>query len=240
MSDALIKVAEPAVADKNVDTESLTGAGGATVQRERVQLSGAALAEIARVLNANPASNDYGLAIRAIKQILEAYAILKTDAGVAYDARDRSWTLGASDVPDLSDRAARDVGKIDVASLDQYTPVSGRLPVDAVGTVTANQGAPPWRVVSKEDLAPAAPTFATVGVASAQAVAANGSRKGLLLVNTSNNRVSLGFGAAAVLDSGITLYPMGVFFMEEHDFDTGAVNAIASAAGSNLAIQEYS
>lgn len=34
---------------------------------------------------------------------------------------------------DPSDDALRDNGKVDVASLDQYTPVSGRLPVDGSG-----------------------------------------------------------------------------------------------------------
>ncbi len=34
---------------------------------------------------------------------------------------------------DVTDRALRDCGKVDVASLDQYTPVSGRLPVDGSG-----------------------------------------------------------------------------------------------------------
>jgi hypothetical protein len=38
-----------------------------------------------------------------------------------------------SETVDVSDRAARDNGKIDIASLDQYTPVSGRLPVDGSG-----------------------------------------------------------------------------------------------------------
>lgn len=95
-------------------------------------------------------------------------------------------------------------------------------------------------VSTKTDLAPAAPTFATVGVASAQVVAANASRKGLKFTNTSGARISLGFGATAVLDSGDTLYPGGHFHMDEFDFDLGAVNAIASAAASNLGIQEYS
>jgi hypothetical protein len=36
---------------------------------------------------------------------------------------------------DVTDRAARDLGKVDIASLDQYTPVSGRLPVDGSGVV---------------------------------------------------------------------------------------------------------
>lgn len=51
----------------------------------------------------------------------EVYSVLRTDVGVVYDARDRSWTLGASDVPDLSDRAARLLGIIygDVGQLLQ-------------------------------------------------------------------------------------------------------------------------
>ena len=55
---------------------------------------------------------------------------------------------GTSTTWDVSDRAARDLGKVDVATFDQYTPVSGRLPVDGSGvtqpvsgTVTADQGA---------------------------------------------------------------------------------------------------
>jgi len=51
--------------------------------------------------------------IRAlVKTTDELYSVLRTDAGVAYDARDRSWNLGSSDVPDVSDRAARLLGKI--------------------------------------------------------------------------------------------------------------------------------
>ncbi len=80
-----------------------------------------------------------------------------------------------------------------------------------------------------------------MGAASGVAVALNANRKGLVLVNTSANRISLGFGAnAAVLDSGITLMPNGgTFAMDEYSFSTAAINAIASGAGSNLAIQEF-
>jgi hypothetical protein len=94
--------------------------------------------------------------------------------------------------------------------------------------------------ITKTDLTPSAPTAASVGVASAQVVAANANRKGLVLVNTSTNRISLGFGSAAVLDSGATLMASGgTYNMGEYDFDLGAVNAIASGASSNLSIQEY-
>jgi hypothetical protein len=92
---------------------------------------------------------------------------------------------------------------------------------------------------SKIDLTPAAPTAFSVGVVTATAVAANANRKGLKLINTSNAIISLGFGNAAVLNSGVTLLPYGVFEMDEYDYDLGSVDAIASAAASNLAIQEY-
>lgn len=86
----------------------------------------------------------------------------------------------------------------------------------------------------------AAPATATVGITSAQALAANVNRKGLVLINLSANRISLGFGSAAVLNSGITLLPGGVYNMDGYLGSTAAVNAIASAASSVLAIQEYS
>lgn len=84
-----------------------------------------------------------------------------------------------------------------------------------------------------------APTVSSVGVASAQAVASAITRQGLVLRNLSNARISLGFGSPAVLDSGVTLYPRDTYYMGDYDFDVGAVNAIASAAASSLAIQQY-
>ena len=94
-------------------------------------------------------------------------------------------------------------------------------------------------ISTKTDLTPSSPTTTSVGVASAQAVAAAATRMGLELRNLSTARISLGFGSAAVLDSGITLYPGDAFYMDEYSLDRGAVNAIASAAASSLAIQEY-
>lgn len=116
----------------------------------------------------------------------------------------------------------------------------GSIGIHSTPPTTASSATTATFVQNATDLTPAAPTAATVGVASAQAVAANASRRGLVLTNTSANRISLGFGATAVLDSGVTLFPGGIFQMDMHLFDLGAVNAIASAASSNLAIQEYS
>lgn len=89
---------------------------------------------------------------------------------------------------------------------------------------------------------PSAPTSATVGVASAAAVSAKTNRQYLCLVNTSANWIYLGFGSnAAVVGSGVALAPNGGSYEMTsgsgnlHDL---AINAIASAAASNLAIQE--
>lgn len=92
-------------------------------------------------------------------------------------------------------------------------------------------------------LQPSAPATATVGTSSAIAVAQNFNRKGLVLTNTSSNIIYLGFGATAVVGSGYVLQPTGTpesrFTMDEYTFTNAAVHAIASGAGSNLAIQEY-
>jgi hypothetical protein len=59
-------------------------------------------------------------------------------------------------------------------------------------------------------------------------------------VNTSANQISLGIGAPAVLNSGITLNANGgAWSMDEYSFAIVAVNAIASGASSNLAVQEF-
>jgi len=125
--------------------------------------------------------------------------------------------------------------------------IIGQFDDTATSSVTENQfavvrisSARRLLVDSKAPLTASSPTFVTVGAASGAAVAANSSRKGLILVNTSANTISLGMaGATAVLNSGPTLLPGGVYSMGEFDFSTGAVNAIASAASSNLAIQEF-
>lgn len=85
-----------------------------------------------------------------------------------------------------------------------------------------------------------APSSVPVGVTSTSVLSANSSRKGLVLTNTSNRVISLGLnGVPAVLNSGITLQPGGIWVMDSYTFTTGAITAIASGAASNLAIQEF-
>lgn len=105
--------------------------------------------------------------------------------------------------------------------------------------IGANSGSV-QQVSTKTPLTPSAPSAASVGTSSGLAVASNAARKGLVLINTSSNNISFGLGSnAAVLNSGITLVPNGVYDMSEYDYVTGTVNAIASGASSNLTIQEF-
>ena len=102
--------------------------------------------------------------------------------------------------------------------------------VDASGAI---------QTFSREPLIPAAPAGPSVSGASGQIVAANASRKGLVIVNTTTGNISLAFGAnAAVLGSGITLYPNGAWEMDEWTFSILAINAIAADPGS-VAVQEF-
>lgn len=100
--------------------------------------------------------------------------------------------------------------------------------------------APGLTVSTKIALTPASPASVSVGVATTAAVAVNANRKGLILTNTSNNKIFLGLGVSAVLNEGIALFPGGSWVMDDYSYTTVAVNAIATAAASNLAIQEFS
>jgi hypothetical protein len=97
-------------------------------------------------------------------------------------------------------------------------------------------------VTSKADtLVASSPASASVGEASLSILAANSGRRGVTLVNTSANVISIAFGQDAVLYSGITLMASGgSFSSDSSSFSTAAIYAIASGAGSNLAIQEFS
>ncbi len=121
-------------------------------------------------------------------------------------------------------------------------PIGGQLPSGQVAALQLDSSANLKinLVADSTPLTPASPTAANVGTISGSVVALNASRKGLVLVNTSSNYISLGFGVEAVLYSGITLNPSGgVFVMDGFTFCTSQIYAIASGVSSNLAIQEY-
>lgn len=88
---------------------------------------------------------------------------------------------------------------------------------------------------------PSAPAAASVGVASGAVLSANSARRHVVFVNTSAATISLGFGAAAVLNSGITLMANGGSYemsAQQGNLYLGEIRAIASVAASNLSIQE--
>ncbi len=94
-------------------------------------------------------------------------------------------------------------------------------------------------VVDKVSLTGNAPVAVSVGVTSGSVLSSNANRKGAVFTNTSVNTISFGLsGAAAVLNSGITLAPYGSWIMDDYTFTTGAITAIASGAASNLSVQE--
>lgn len=154
---------------------------------------------------------------------------------------------GANAIGKLAANSGVDIGDVDVTSLPALVAgaaLIGKVGIDQTTPGTTNKvsiGTDGIVSITKTDLTPSAPTVASVGVTTASAVAAAATRKGLILRNlsTAGQRISLGFGSAAVLDSGVTLYPQDAFCMGEYDFDVAAVNAISSAASGSLAIQEY-
>jgi hypothetical protein len=94
-------------------------------------------------------------------------------------------------------------------------------------------------VSTKTVLTTSGPTSATIGTSAATAVSGNANRKGLVLTNLSNARICLAFNTTAVINTGICLDPGAIFNMNEYMFTTVQINAIASAASSVLAIQEF-
>lgn len=65
MANSFVGIDEPATIDKKIDTEQLV-IGANTVERERMEIAGAAELEIARILNALPSLTDYGLVTRPL------------------------------------------------------------------------------------------------------------------------------------------------------------------------------
>jgi hypothetical protein len=86
----------------------------------------------------------------------------------------------------------------------------------------------------------AAPTFGTSTTSSTQLVAANTSRKYLVLVNDSDEDIYLGVGAAAVVGSGVRLNKNGGSFeVNLLNLTTQAINSIHGGTGSkNVTIHE--
>lgn len=83
-----------------------------------------------------------------------------------------------------------------------------------------------------------APATASVTGSDGVVLAANASRKHMVIMNLGLVNVHFGDGFTAVLNSGITLTPNGTWVMDNNTFTTNAIHAICGSS-STLAIQEY-
>lgn len=73
---------------------------------------------------------------------------------------------------------------------------------------------------------------------SAQAIAANINRTGLLCVNVGSANASLSFNGAAQVNYGITLLPGIYWWTDDYMFSTAAMNVI-SPTSTTLSCQEW-
>ncbi len=96
---------------------------------------------------------------------------------------------------------------------------------------------------TKVPLTAVSPNTALVTASSSQILAANAARTGLILTHLgTSGPVSVSFGVTtnlAVLNSGLTLVPNEKWGMYDYGFTTAAVNAIATASGARISIQEW-
>jgi len=74
----------------------------------------------------------------------------------------------------------------------------------------------------------------SVGSSNTQVLAANSSRKLLILVNDSDEDIYIALGATAILNSGIRLNKKGGSLTLDDPKYTGIVNAICSSGSKNL------
>lgn len=86
-----------------------------------------------------------------------------------------------------------------------------------------------------------APTNVLIGVTDTTAVAENNNRVGLVLTNISGSTMYLALmGMRSTLHAGIVLLPSGGnWSMDEYNWNTSQVNAIAHSAGNILCVQEF-
>jgi hypothetical protein len=87
-------------------------------------------------------------------------------------------------------------------------------------------------------ITPLSPVSASVTASDSVVLAANPSRKGVVVMNLGTVNVNFGCGTTAILNGGITLTPNGTWVMDTFTYTTSALHAICSSS-STLAIQEY-
>lgn len=119
--------------------------------------------------------------------------------------------------------------------------VNGSSTTRLVRAIIAPNGEIGIKTSPGSPLTMSAPAQVDVGNASETLVAANTSRRYLVLANTDTSAtVYLAFGATAESGKGIPLFPLGIFEMSEAagNLNLGAINAISTDASAIVAVQE--
>jgi len=110
---------------------------------------------------------------------------------------------------------------------------------DSSGNLQPASAANPLPVTTVTAATGETPTNVSIALTSTLILAANSLRKGVNICNISFGTVSLAFGIAAVLYTGITLGPGGTFWMDATDFTTAAIYAISTQSNTTMAVQEF-
>src|SRR5271157_631293 len=110
---------------------------------------------------------------------------------------------------------------------------------DSSGNLQPASAANPLPVTTVTAATGETPTNVSIALTSTLILAANSLRKGVNICNISFGTVSLAFGIAAVLYTGITLGPGGTFWMDATDFTIAAIYAISTQSNTTMAVQEF-
>ncbi len=136
MTDALIPIQAPASTSQNLDAEELT-VSGQVVERERMQVTGAAAAEIARVLNTEPAASDYGLVTREVAKAVDGTYLTSASRTTTQTQGDQT-NPGARGIAVVLDVTSAGTGDITL-TIEGKDPASGKYVVLLAGvSVTTN------------------------------------------------------------------------------------------------------
>lgn len=158
-------------------------------------------------------------------------------ASTAPTAAQPAGIVGLSPNGNHATSALQTTGNASLSSIDAGVPA-------ALGQTTKANSMPvvipsDQTLSTKTALNANSPFQVSAGVTSGVFLASNTSRTGMCAVNVSGATACFGLGVAAVLNSGICLYPGGSWCMDEFSFTTGAINIIAGAATSVVSGQEY-
>lgn len=185
MSDSFLPFQSPTTTDHRIDTEAII-IGGQTVDRERVQVCGRLGSQIAEVNNAPPSLGSQALLTRIMGLYSESGTPLFNPTNNALEVEILNDLAGSLTVTDVGQIAG---GQANIAAVIP-------MPYSFDGTnwqrvTRLNPG-----IVHNNHQTNVTINGYNVSTSSSTALAANASRKGLLLSNISDTRIFVSFGTA--------------------------------------------